>query len=229
MILRGVARAVFRRGRSAGTASDPARVRELLSPARAALLVVDVQNDFVHPQGRVGPGRESAVYGAAIATINELMSAARAVGMPVIYIRTEHDTATDPGPYRAVRARRRRSTESTCLAGTWGAAFAAELDPPRSGETVITKVGYDGFATNELGPLLEAQGRDVVVVSGVATTLCVAATVAGAFEHGFYPVVPREATAASETAEARAALARINFNYGDVVPAALVLEAWRAR
>jgi nicotinamidase-related amidase len=115
-----------------------------------------------------------------------------------------------------------------CLAGTWGADFAADLDPPRHGEAIITKVGYDGFANGELAPRLAAAGRDVVVVTGVATTLRVAATVAGAFEHGFFVVVPREATAASEADAAQATLARIDRHYGDVARADLVLQAWQA-
>jgi ureidoacrylate peracid hydrolase len=191
--------------------------------------VVDVQNDYVHPAGRVGPGRSTAVYAAALASINGLIGAARAAGVPVVYVRSEHNTATDPGPYRAVRSRRRRSPEGVCLVGTWGAEFAAELDPPRDDEAVITKVGYDGFANGELSAYLRAAGRDVVVVTGVATTLCVAATVAGAFERGLFVVVPRDATAASEAAEAQATLGRIDRHYGDVVAAELVLDAWRPR
>ena len=203
-------------------------MRELLAPVRCALLVVDMQNDFVHPQGRVGPGRAHASYASALATINSLIGAARTANVPVIYIRSEHGPGRDTGPYRAVRARRRRSPEGLCLVGTWGAEFAAELDAPRDGEQVVTKHGYDGFAASGLAETLAAAGRDAVVVSGVATTLCVPATVAGAFEHGLYAIVPREATAASDADQARAALLRISTHYGDVVSAAVVLDAWRA-
>jgi ureidoacrylate peracid hydrolase len=229
MALRRKVRKLLRPGRSVSRPSDPARVRELLSPARAALLVVDFQNDYVHQNGRVGPGRATGAFATALAHINALIGAARRAGVPVVYVRTEHDTATDPGPYRAVRARRTRSPEGVCLAGTWGAEFAAGLELPRGGETVVTKVGYDGFATDELAPLLAAAGRDVVVVTGVATTLCVFATVAGAFERGLYVVVPSDATAASEMDAAHATLLRIDRHYGDVVPTSLVLEAWARR
>jgi nicotinamidase-related amidase len=226
--IRAAASRLLRRRRPITSAADLARVRELLAPARSALLIVDVQNDFTQPDGRVGPGRATAAYSAAIATINALVAAARASGVPVIYIRTEHNPATDPGPYRAVRARRPRSTEGICLVGSWGAEFAAELEPPRAGELVVTKTGYDGFATGELAPRLATGGRDSVVITGVATTLCVPATVAGAFEHGLYPIVPLEATAASNAGAARAALWRMNVHYGDIVSAAVVLEAWRS-
>lgn len=222
-------RRLLGRGRSsAPSPADLARVRELLAPGRCALLVVDVQNDFVHPDGRVGPGRARDAYAAAFAAINSLIGTARTAGVPVIYIRTEHGPGRDTDTYRAVSARRRRSPEGTCLMGTWGAEFAAELDPPRDGEQVVTKHGYDGFAASGLAESLAAAGRDAVVVSGVATTLCVPATVAGAFEHGLYAIVPREATAASDAGQARAALRRMGTNYGDVVAAAVVLDAWRA-
>ena len=226
--VRGTARRLLRRGRPSPHATDPARVRELLSPARCALLVVDVQNDFVHPSGRVGPGRADADYAAALATINALVGAARRVGVPVVYIRTEHGPDVDMPAYRAVRARRPRATEGVCLVGTWGAEFATGLDGPLAGDRVVIKHSYDGFAGGDLAAQLAAAGRDAVVVTGVATTLCVLATVAGAFEHGLYAIVPREATAASDGAGARAALHRIETSYGDVVAAALVLDAWRS-
>ena len=229
MTIHIAARKLLRRGQlSAPSPADRARVRELLFPARCALLVVDVQNDLVHPDGRVGPGRARTVYAAALKQINSLIGAARTAGVPVIYIGTEHGPGRDSGPYRAVRARRRRSPEGTCLAGTWGAEFAAELDGPRDGEQVVTKHGYDGFAASGLAQSLASAGRDTVVVGGVATTLCVAATVVGAFEHGLYAIVPREATAASDAGQAKAALRRMETHYGDVVLADVVLDAWCA-
>ncbi len=229
MTVRVAARRLLGRGRSSALSpTDLARVRELLAPGRCALLVVDMQNDFVHLEGRVGPGRAGTGYAAALATINSLIGAARPAKVPVIYIRTEHGPGRDTGPYRAVRARRRRSPEGLCLVGTWGAEFAAELDAPRDGEQVVTKHGYDGFAASGLAESLAAARRDAVVVSGVATTLCVAATVAGAFEHGLYAIVPREATAASDADQARAALRRMATHYGDVIPAAVALDAWRS-
>ena len=228
MTVRGTARRLLRRDRSSSQAADPTWVRELLSPARCALLVVDVQNDFVHPEGRIGPGRARGRYGTALAAINSLVGAARRADVPVIFIRTEHGPDLDSAAYRAVRARRPRATEGVCLVGTWGAEFATGLDGPLAGDRVVIKHSYDGFARAELAALLAAAGRDAVVVTGVATTLCVLATVAGAFEHGLYAIVPREATAASDGAGARAALHRIETSYGDVVAAALVLDAWRS-
>lgn len=148
--------------------------------------------------------------------------------MLVVFTRTEHGPGLDSAPYTAAFERRRRDPDDgVCLAGTWGAELAADVEPPAADEPVIVKHGYDAMSVAELPALLAAAGRDTVVVSGVATTLCVAATVAGAFERGLFPIVVREATAASNAAARRATLRWIDRYYGDVVPVALITDAWR--
>src|SRR3979490_2196510 len=80
---------------------------ELGAPDRTALLVVDVQNDFVDPEGRIGrAGENMAPLQAAAEQINDLITTARHAGVPVFYITVEHGPDVDRAPYRARYARR---------------------------------------------------------------------------------------------------------------------------
>jgi nicotinamidase-related amidase len=122
-----------------------------------------------------------------------------------------------------------------CADGSWGAELYAGLAPPEAEEVVLTKHAYDAFAVHELPGHLERLGVDTVIVTGLVTELCVMGTVAGAFEHGYHVIVPRETTASENAAAADAALALIGSFYGtvasvdDVILALATPERERAR
>lgn len=185
---------------------------------RPALLAVDLQNDFVHPDGKVGRGgNDMQPLHDAVDGINRLIQAARASAVPVVYVRVTHSPAVDNAAYRARYALRGMSTDDLlCADGAWGAEFYPELEPPIAGELVVTKHAYDGFSVDDLPAHLAALGVDTVIVTGVVTELCVMGTVAGGFEHGFHIVVPREGTGSVDPAAAEASLALVAAFYGTV-------------
>jgi ureidoacrylate peracid hydrolase len=212
-------------GRAPG-AVDAARLGAQLSPGRVALIVVDMQNDYVHPRGRVGRSG-GPDYEQATAEINRLVALARAAAVPVVYTLTEHGPGLDLPAYEPMRAKRRPTDdEGVCVAGTWGAALIDGINPPGDADQIVVKHGYDAMAVAELPARLHAAGIDTVVVTGVATNVCVAATIAGAYERGFLVVVPREATMASNPAARQASLRHIDRYYGDVVPVGVVADSW---
>lgn len=201
----------------------------MVEPAATALLIVDVQNDFVHPRGWVGRGAaDMRPLQEAALQIGRLVDAARAVGVPVVYIRTEHGPQVDTAPYRARYARRGMTPEATlCHAGTWGSELYPDLRPPVAGDTVLVKHGYDAFTVEALTVLLRERSIRNVVVTGVVTNLCVRATTFSAFERGFFPVVPEEATAASDVEVKHRALQDISDWYGAVLPVDEIIGVWR--
>jgi ureidoacrylate peracid hydrolase len=197
-------------------------------PSETAVLVVDVQNDFVDAAGRVGrSGADMRPLQAATREINRLVAAARDAGARVMYITVEHGGQVDLPPYQARYTRRgMTSTDTICHAGTWGAELYAALTPPSHEERRFVKHGYDAFQVADLQSELERLGIRTVVVVGVVTELCVRATATSAFERGFFPIVPRECTASTEPDRAREALESIEQWYGEVVSLTEVLESW---
>lgn len=211
------------------SARVPRELQAMIEPASTALLVVDVQNDFVDDRGRVGrEGTELEALQAAIRQINRLVDGARRVGVPVVYVRTVHGPEVDTPPYQARYERRGMSPDDTlCHTGTWGAELAAGLRPPRAGETVIVKHGYDAFTAPELPALLRHLGTRAVIVTGVVANLCVRATTFSAFEYGYFPIVPQESTASTDPQVARAALEDIATWYGETPSVDDVLASWQ--
>ena len=187
--------------------------------SRAAVLVVDIQNDFVHPEGKVG--RSHGDVGnllAAVDAINGLIQVARRAGAPVVYVQVTHSPAVDSAAYRGRYAARGMSPEDLlCADGSWGAELYEGLLPPEAGDLAVTKHAYDAFASGELAEQLTALGVDTIIVTGVVTELCVQGTVSGGFERGFHVVVPRETTASVDPDAAAAALALVTRYYGSVV------------
>jgi nicotinamidase/pyrazinamidase len=165
---------------------------------KTALIVVDVQNDFAHPEGSlyVNPGEE------IVPGINGLMGHAIANDWLVVYTadwhpeRTPHFN-TEGGPW-----------PPHCIANTWGAQFHRDLfvlgEVVHKGEN--GEDGYSGFyarnpVTSETVPTrLEAILREVgverVVVVGIATDVCVTATAMDAKRLGFVTEVDLSYTAA---------------------------------
>jgi ureidoacrylate peracid hydrolase len=201
-----------------------------ITPSETAVLVVDVQNDFVHEGGRVGrDGADMRVLQHAAHEINRLIGAAHDAGALVVYIAVEHGGKIDNPPYQERYERRGMTPDDTiCHAGTWGAELYSELTAPSAGDLRLVKHGYDAFEIPELVDELRRRRVRAVVVTGVVTELCVRATAMSAFEKGFFPVVPRETTASNEPEVAREALESIQRWYGEIVGLDQLLERWRS-
>jgi nicotinamidase-related amidase len=153
-----------------------------------ALLVVDMQNGFCHPEGsftRIDMGLEGAaeaVHHAAIA-----VAQARRAGIPVVFTRHLYR----PGRADEGVALKQNSPALAGIdgleAGTWDAEVVAELGcGPR--DLIVDKVRFDAFQWTSLEPLLRGLGVDELVVCGVVTNICVETTIRSAFMRDF-PVI----------------------------------------
>jgi ureidoacrylate peracid hydrolase len=200
------------------------------SPSETAVLVVDVQNDFVDEKGWVGlAGSDMRPLQNAVAGINRLIEGARESGAHVFYITVEHGPQVDTAPYRARYERRGMTPDKTlCHTGTWGAALYGKLASPKPDEPRLVKHGYDAFEIPSLADQLHRRGVRSVIVTGVVTELCVRSTAMSAFERGFFPVVPRESTASDEPEVAEEALTSLDRWYAEITSVDDVLERWRA-
>lgn len=152
-----------------------------------ALLIVDVQNDFL-------PGGSLAVpHGdEVIPVLNRYIALARSRGAPVFASRDWH-----PRNHSSFRARGGPWPEH-CVAGTPGAAFAPGLElPPEA--VVISKAmredadAYSSFEGTDLAPRLRKLGVKHVLVGGLATDYCVLNTVRDALKSGFEVLLLRDA------------------------------------
>jgi nicotinamidase-related amidase len=176
--------------------------------SRPALIVVDVNLGFTDPGSPLACPLDDVV-----AAIQRLLGESRKAGFPVIYTTvsyTEADRRTAAAFIDKVPAL------LTLEAGSrW-----VEIDPriaPREDEPVLNKLFASAFHGTALSSFLAAEGCDSLIVTGASTSGCIRATAVDALQHGYRPVVPREAVGDRNPAAHEANLYDIDAKYGDVV------------
>jgi maleamate amidohydrolase len=175
---------------------------------RPALLVIDVNVGFTDPASPLLCDLEGVV-----AAIDRLLGEARRAALPVVY------TTVAYGEGDRIAAAAFIDKVPALLTLAAGSRWV-EIDPriaPQPGEPVLNKLFASAFFGTPLASLLTATGCDSVIVTGASTSGCVRATVVDALQHGYRPVVPREAVGDRDPAAHEANLYDIDAKYGDVV------------
>jgi len=201
---------------------------ERADPAHTALLVVDVQNDFCAKGGYIDQTVRADVSGAegVANAIIPVVESARASGVPVIWIRATYDWKNLHGPM-LVKYREAGFNAVCCAEGSWGADWY--IVRPAPGEEIVTKHRYSAFVGTNLDDLLRARRIRSLVVTGVATNVCVDSTLRDGFLRGYYIVVPKEAVGCPSKELHEATLKNVQFLLGDVVSNTQLIELWSAR
>ena len=183
---------------------------------RPALLVIDFVRAYLVEGSPLYAGAEPARAAA-----QALLEAARSAGIPVLHTNVQYQPGGRDGGvfFRKVPALK-------CFeAGAHPdlAAFAAGLEP-RAGETVITKQYASAFFGTTLASTLTSLGVDTLLIAGVSTSGCVRASAVDACQHGFVPLVVREAVGDRHPAPHEANLFDLQAKYAEVVGLELALE-----
>jgi biuret amidohydrolase len=168
-------------------------------PAHCALLIIDMQRDFLEPGG-FGEmlGNDVSQLRRTIEPNKKLLAAWRKAGLPVIHTREGHrPDLTDLPPAKKIRGR-----SATCIGdpgpmgrilvrGQDGHDIIPELYPLPS-EPVIDKPGKGAFFATDLQAILNNRGITHLVVTGVTTEVCVNTTVREANDRGYECLVPED-------------------------------------
>ncbi len=172
-------------------------------PAReTAVIVVDMQNDFVKEGGKLRvPTAE-----ATIEPIRRLLDRARRSGVRVFYTQ---DTHYDSDPEYEIWGEHVKY-------GTWGWRIIDEL-APQEGDIVLQKTRYDGFYGTPLDDLLRVYHIRNVVVVGTVANICVLHTVSSAALRWYRVVVPVDGISALTEFDLHATLRQIDFLYKGII------------
>lgn len=179
-------------------------VRDSLSlrARETAVIVVDMQNDFVKPGGKLlVPSAERT-----IGPIADLLARARSAGAKVFYTQ---DTHYDGDPEFEIWGEHAKY-------GTWGWEIVDELKPSE-GDIVVRKTRYDGFYGTPLEDLLRVYGIKNVVIGGTVANICVLHTAGSAALRWFKVIVPLDTISALNDFDYYAALRQISFLYKGVL------------
>jgi len=197
-----------------------------VAPDHTALLVIDLQNDFVAEGGYIETvvGRSAAACRAILPAVATLIDSARRAKVPVIWVVADYSHDRIPEPARVRLAE--RGWSGVCGApGSWGAEFAGPR--PEAGETVITKHSFSSFHGTGLEDELRRRGVETLVVTGVQTNACVDYAIREGFVRGFYIAVAEDCVASHMPDLHAATLKAAGFLFGDVVPSGRLIERWR--
>lgn len=170
-------------------------------PAKSAVIVIDMQRDFVEPGGFGETlGNDVSRLQAIIPAVAALIAGARAKGVPVIHTRECHrpDLSDLPPAKRdrgnpSLRIGDQGPMGRILIAGEPGADIVPTLYP-EPGEVVIDKPGKGAFYATDLGAILGRMGVSTLIFAGVTTEVCVQTTMREANDRGFLCLLAEDGT-----------------------------------
>jgi nicotinamidase-related amidase len=182
-----------------------------IDPDRTALLIIDMQNDFVSEGGKLVVPDAAAT----VPTIARLRDRARRAGVRVFYTQDSHP----PGdPEFAIWGEH-------ALEGTQGWRIVDDLKPDAAaGDRVFRKHRYDGFFGTCLNEELRVAGIDTLIICGTVANVCVLHTAASAAIRWYRVILPTDTTSALNDFDLRSAVRQIHFLFRGVITTADALE-----
>jgi nicotinamidase-related amidase len=180
---------------------------ERFDPSRTAVVVVDMQNGFCHPDGSLyAPASE-----AAIDPVRDLVSRARDAGGRVVFTRDVHppEQFDDAHYYDEFERWGEHVVE-----GTWEAELVEDLTV-EARDLVVDKHTYDAFYETQLEGWLRAHGVDDLIVCGTLANVCVLHTAGSAGLRDFKPVLVTDALGAIEEAHREYAVDHADWLFGE--------------
>lgn len=180
----------------------------MFDPDSTAVVVVDMQNGFCHPEGSLfAPDSE-----AAIDPVTDLVARAREAGASVVYTKDTHPEEQFAGNHYYDEFDR---WGEHVVEGTWDAKLHDDLDVCEA-DHVVEKHTYDAFYRTELEGWLDARGIDDLVIVGTLANVCVLQTAASAGLRDYRPILLEDAVGAIEDGHREYALEHADFLFGEV-------------
>jgi len=185
----------------------------------SALIIIDMQNAFIRLEGSLSKmGLDTSRTSNAIEPIKRLKEEFKAQKLPVIYLQHTHrKDGLDAGLIAKVFPP--IMDLGHCIEGTWDGEIISELNP-ETNDYVVKKHRFSGFYNTQLEDVLRSLGIKRLVVTGIATNVCVESTIRDAFYRDYNVFVPREATASYTAEEEQGAFGNFQFAFARVVTVA---------
>lgn len=194
-----------------------------LAPHQVAVVLVDFQNDFCHPNACHGRTPTNPANAATAIRANNFARRAAHLGMHVIYSQQVLNLA------RLTPLQRQWENVATglCVEGSWGAELFVD---PVPGSSMVRKDRFDIWQSREFVDLLDVWGIQGLIIGGVELRCCVLFAVLGADERGYRCVVPHDLISGQDTDEAILHIRHyLTMVYGAPPIAEDILTAWAAR
>jgi len=207
-------------------AAIPKTLAEKVAPGHTAILVIDVQNDFCHSEGVQGKrGLATAHAKEMVPRLSQFLDGARECGVLIIFVRTLHTEWSASPVSMEPQMQFPEDLRLLCVESTWGAEFYEVT--PRNGEVVVTKYRYNSFQGTDLELILRCKGIRTVILTGVATPVCVESTGRDAYMKEFFVVLNKDCVAARSLEEHNSAISNVSKYFGVVATSKEIISAWK--
>jgi nicotinamidase-related amidase len=207
---------------------------ELVDAQHAAVVVVDMQNDFCKPEGAFDRlGIDLAMYPPMIPRLARLLTAARTAGVLIIYIKMTvlPGRRSDSPAQLRFNMRLHLPSHPTSepllytVEGTPGQEIIPEL-APAAGDLIVQKYRSSGFWGTNLDMLLRSNAIETVIMTGCTTEGCVESTARDALFNDYYVVLPEDCVASDDPRQHEASLFLMRHRF-DVVTSDDILAVWQ--
>lgn len=188
----------------------PEPVRVELNAKTTAVIVIDMQNDFVHEKGKLFVGQKVKEI---VPRIKELLKKARNSGALIVYTQDWHMEEDPEFPIWGAHA----------IADTWGSEIVDELKPEKN-DLIIKKLRYDAFFGTSLDHILRIKGISNVVITGTVSNICVLHTAGSAALNLYKVYLPVDCIAAITDFDQLATLRQVTFLYKGVLTRSELIE-----
>jgi nicotinamidase-related amidase/catechol 2,3-dioxygenase-like lactoylglutathione lyase family enzyme len=155
-----------------------------LDSRTAALLVIDLQNAFIHEQGTLGiSGVDTKRLSAIVPVLAELIPRCQAAGIPVIWTVQEHFAVDASRARKKLAGHTSRRKQVSALAGTWDEEIVDELKPLAAVKPsyVVRKHRFGAFHETRLDMMLKMLGTRTIFIAGTTANACVETSIREAY------------------------------------------------
>ena len=198
------------------------KMAKQLRPGKTALVVVDVQNDFCHNQGVFGKRNFNLSYAEkAVNNILHFMNQCRQYSLPIIFVRTLHSSWTDSESWIG-RMEGAAREMPICRPESWGAEFYKVK--PLAGDFIVTKHRFSGFVGTDLDLVLRSKGIETLLMTGVATNVCVETTARDGFNRDYRIILVEDCCAAFSEEEHASTITNMSKYFGIVTNSEVFME-----
>ena len=196
------------------------RLRDI---TKAALIVIDVQNDFCHSQGAFSKRKVdlSHVQKKVIPNLISFMNKCREYKLPIIFVRTIHSDWTN-SPSWLGRIGGMVEKIPICVPNSWGAEFY-EVEPKNS-DHIVTKHRYSAFIGTDLDLILRSKGIETLLFSGTVTNVCVETTARDGFNLNYNVILIEDCCGAYFPEEHASTITNISKYFGTVADSKTIIE-----
>ncbi|WP_051579663.1 cysteine hydrolase family protein [Pseudonocardia acaciae] len=193
-----------------------------IDPRVTALLVIDMQNGFCHPDSRMERSGVGVIHQRAIVPrVLELVALAHERRIPVLWSQQVHLPSDVTRRRRRIPSHQSKQRWTPCLRGSWEVDFIDEVRPHiHDQDFVVTKHRASMFFETTLDAELRMLGIEQVLVSGTTTAFCVETTIRDAYYRDFDVIAVEDAIADPRPAFHADTMAKVETFFGVVTTVA---------